>query len=51
MTWRATIARQEAALREYWATFPWRALAVKQFVGELIERWRANPPGPAEGGA
>jgi hypothetical protein len=46
MSWRYTIAKHEAALREYYATFPWRTLAVKQFVEQLLEKWRANPPGP-----
>jgi hypothetical protein len=48
-SWRYTIARHEAALREYYATFPWRTLAVRQFVQQLLEKWRANPlprPGP-----
>jgi hypothetical protein len=45
MSWRYTISKQEAALREYHASFPWRSAAVRRFTDELIAKWRANPPG------
>jgi hypothetical protein len=46
MSWRYTIAKGEAALRAYYASFPLRSLAVKREAERIIAELRANPPGP-----
>jgi hypothetical protein len=50
MNWRAGIKKQEAELVEYYASFPWRSLAINRLVEDMIARWRANPPGPPRPG-
>ncbi len=41
-----TIAKLERELREYHASFVWRAIGVRRFTAELLEQWRKDPPGP-----
>ena len=44
MSWRASIAKAEAALRRYHDSFVWRSLAVERFVNELIASGRILEP-------
>jgi hypothetical protein len=46
MSWRAAIAKREAALRRYQDSFVWRSLAVTHETERMIAAIRANPATP-----
>jgi hypothetical protein len=43
MSWRYTIAKSEAALRAFHATFPLRSAAVRRETERMIAEMRASP--------
>ena len=45
-SWRASIARQETALRQYHNSFRQWTIAMREEAQRVVDLWRANPPGP-----
>ena len=43
-SWRVTIAKHEAALCRYYASFPWRSIAVMHAVKEIAAKPRRQGP-------